>query len=117
MCGCNEHTALAAHLQSQAARDCARACDQSALHCRTKQQAKAAEAEEERLLADEYQALLAEQDAAREAALTATFARSAARAEQAGSGVLEAAQVLILLLTNPQHDRYSRGTLPMRLLR
>ena len=66
--------------------------------CRAKQQAKAAEAEEERLLAEEYQALLAEQDAARQAALAATSARSAVRAEQAGSGVLEAAKVLVLLV-------------------
>ena len=61
--------------------------------CRAKQAAKAAEAEEDRLLAEEHQALLAREAGAREAALAATQARSAARAEQAGSGVLEAAKV------------------------
>ena len=64
-------------------------------HRRAKLQAKAAEAEDERLRAEEYQALLAEQDAARQAALAATFARSAARAAQAGTGVLEAAKVTL----------------------
>ena len=62
-------------------------------HGRAKHAAKAAEADEDRLVAEEYQALLAQEAAAREAALVATFARSAARAEQAGSGVLEAAKV------------------------
>ena len=62
-------------------------------HGRVKHQAQAAEAEEDRLQAEEYQALLRKEAAAREAALAATFARSAARAEQAGFGVQEAAKV------------------------
>jgi len=58
-----------------------------ALH-RAKQEAELLEAEREAAAAAEYQALLAAQDAERQAALQAMYAKSATRAIQAGKQVL-----------------------------